>query len=664
MVAIHKQSPSGDDHNGTTVASLISALSADRGLPAPAADELSSDEPLQMEVEVATPQKPPDESKLTSLRREMSALSRDLTPAMTNDHGEKLSRFTTALEDLEAEQSSNEQQLSLMSTAFEAQERTKKKYQGAINTTVNAMLGDDHLNDEVFSTCLPLLQDASLPNITDAHISHLCDKHLDAMGNLRALSLSESDVSDDGVAQVCKLTKLTSLDLSGTAAKDMGCVAQLQSLTELNLSGTSVQNLNPLASLSHLRELDISNTRVTDVSCLRHLTQLVKVRAHDTAVTASSMATLPKVVSGEDEDDPISADDLELMQYAIRSQPAAATVKPLRLPVSAPAETVSRVAQCKGKACSVPTSMVHQYTGHTKGVSAIEFFPRTGHLLVSAGLDTKVKLWQTQGDYECLATLSGHEGTVKDVGFNGDGTRFASCGYDQKVLLWDTATGTSLASLPTDGSSQSCLSWCPSRYSTNNILVGSASGLVCEYDTRANSCVRKYKGHAGCVNSIVTLPGGAECQFVTSGDDKCITAWELGKADAPLRSIDDHHMYLTAHPYGDFFVGQAGHPADRVIGYSARQGFKQIMQKTFSGHSVRGGHAIQLGFSHDGSLLASGDGSGKLHVWDWVTSELRTSISAHEMSPCVGVKWHPFETSKLATCSWDGTVRLFDAATQ
>jgi hypothetical protein len=40
--------------------------------------------------------------------------------------------------------------------------------------------------------------------------------------------------------------------------------------------------------------------------------------------------------------------------------------------------------------CYIPKKVIHTWSGHTKGVQAIKFFPKYGHFLLSGSLDSKV----------------------------------------------------------------------------------------------------------------------------------------------------------------------------------------------------------------------------------------------------------------------------------
>ena len=98
---------------------------------------------------------------------------------------------------------------------------------------------------------------------------------------------------------------------------------------------------------------------------------------------------------------------------------------------------------------------------------------------------------------------------------------------------------------------------------------------------------------------------------------------------------------------------------DNVLSvYSARDKFRLNRKKRFVGHMVAG-YACQPCFSPDSQFLASGDGDGKLNVWDWKTGKMVSRIKAHD-KVTICTQWHPQEPSKMVTCSWDGNIKIWD----
>lgn len=91
--------------------------------------------------------------------------------------------------------------------------------------------------------------------------------------------------------------------------------------------------------------------------------------------------------------------------------------------------------------CFLPKKVIHTYTGHSKALTAIKWFPRSAHLFISSGMDAKIKLWEVYNQRRCIMTYLGHKQAVRDICFNRRGDRFLSSGYDRYSKLWDTETG-------------------------------------------------------------------------------------------------------------------------------------------------------------------------------------------------------------------------------
>ena len=105
--------------------------------------------------------------------------------------------------------------------------------------------------------------------------------------------------------------------------------------------------------------------------------------------------------------------------------------------------------------CFIPKKCIKTYMGHTKGVQAIELFPQTGHLMLSAGLDGSCKMWSVYDDSADTGattgsgrglrrSYNGHGEGVRCIDFNETGTQFLSASFDRYMRLWDVESGTAV----------------------------------------------------------------------------------------------------------------------------------------------------------------------------------------------------------------------------
>uniref|UniRef100_A0A7S4KY98 Pre-mRNA-processing factor 17 n=1 Tax=Guillardia theta TaxID=55529 RepID=A0A7S4KY98_GUITH len=309
----------------------------------------------------------------------------------------------------------------------------------------------------------------------------------------------------------------------------------------------------------------------------------------------------------------------------------------------------------------IPKVSVHTWSGHTKGVQAIRWFPKTGHLLLSASMDCKIKIWDVYNNRKTLRTYMGHQKAVRDICFSTDGRQFASVGYDKVVRYWDTETGTCLKSWRSKGIPYSV----KIHPGDDNILAGSSCKNILQWDPRhpnRSSLVQEYIQHLGAVNTVTFIDGNR--RVVSTADDKKLFLWEYGIGTAPMKHISEPWMHampaVTAAPFDN------GNPKyllcqsldNQILCYMSGDRFKLNKKKLFVGHTIAG-YACQVGVSPDLKYVLSGDGDGRLWLWDWKSAKVYRKFKAHN-GVCIGAIWHPVEPSKIATCGWDGLIKFWD----
>ncbi|KAL9643481.1 hypothetical protein ABK040_010095 [Willaertia magna] len=309
------------------------------------------------------------------------------------------------------------------------------------------------------------------------------------------------------------------------------------------------------------------------------------------------------------------------------------------------------------KKAVLPKKLIHTYHGHEKEkmITAIEFFPEYGHLLLSCSMDSTIKIWDVLSHRSCIRTYVGHTKAVRSINFSREGDLFASCSYDKKVKIWDVETGKIIQTL-SSGSTPYIVKFNPSEQRSNELIVGYSNNKILQFDVRSGKVIHKYDRHTASVNSLTFVDGGKK--FVSSSDDKTLRLWEYN-VPVEIKKLSDpelHSMpYIETHPNGKWVIAQSLN--NQILTFEAQTRLKQQQNKTFKGHQIAG-YSCQTGFSNDSKYVFSGDYSGNVWFWDWKDAKQIKKMKCHE-GICIGCVWHPIDRSLFATCGSDSVIKLF-----
>lgn len=305
----------------------------------------------------------------------------------------------------------------------------------------------------------------------------------------------------------------------------------------------------------------------------------------------------------------------------------------------------------------IPKKQIHTWKDHTAAVTALRFFPESGHLLLSGSADTSIKIRDMYHDRELLRTYSGHTKAISDLCFNNSGTQFLSSSYDRMIKLWDAEKGVCISKFST-GKTPHCIKFNPDPEHGHEFLAGMSDKKIVQFDVRApKDVVQEYDHHLAAINTITFVDDNR--RFMTTSDDKSLRAWDYN-IPVPIKYIAEPDMYpmtrAAAHPSGKYVAYQSSD--NQILVYGANDRFRQNRKKSYRGHH-NAGLGIELDCSPDGQFLTSGDSAGFLCFWDWKTCKMFHKLKAgNQAVTCV--KWHPQETSKVVSAGLDGEIRYWD----
>jgi WD40 repeat protein len=292
-------------------------------------------------------------------------------------------------------------------------------------------------------------------------------------------------------------------------------------------------------------------------------------------------------------------------------------------------------------------------------------------LAVGTGGGGTIYLYELPGSKQ-RHQMDGHEGEVRVGAFSPDGKRLASGGGDQRLILWDTATGKRVWQSEDAKGSVHALANSPDG---KVLASGGQDGEIRLWDAATGKARAGLTGHGGRVGAVAYSPDG---KFLASGaDDGTLRVWDVA-ARKELRQVKAHRGYVLSVAYAPDgkLLASAGYDGTGALPVSYEPDAQPAAQagpdgtvclwdartlkerRRFPGH-LRGARGVA--FSRDGQLLASAGEDQAIGLWEVATGKDLTPAGGHREAVSAVVLLPGDEI--VVTASSDRTVRLWEAAT-
>ncbi|XP_061349718.1 uncharacterized protein LOC133294960 isoform X2 [Gastrolobium bilobum] len=250
---------------------------------------------------------------------------------------------------------------------------------------------------------------------------------------------------------------------------------------------------------------------------------------------------------------------------------------------------------------------------------------------------------------------------VKDVKWSQQGLFLLSCGYDCTSRLVDVEKGLETQVLREE-QIVGVIKFHPDN--SNLFLSGGSKGRIKLWDIRTGKVVHNYNRNLGPILDVEFTTNGK--QFISSSDvsgsnlsENSIIVWDVSR-QIPLSNQVYVEAYtcpcVRCHPFDSIFVSQSN--GNYVAIFTTTPPYRLNKYKRYESHGVSG-FPIKCNFSLDGKKLASGSSDGFIYIYDYQSSKVVKKIKAYDQA-CIDIAFHPVIPNVFASCSWDGSILVFE----
>ncbi|XP_019733589.1 DNA excision repair protein ERCC-8 [Hippocampus comes] len=211
-------------------------------------------------------------------------------------------------------------------------------------------------------------------------------------------------------------------------------------------------------------------------------------------------------------------------------------------------------------------SKIQVLQGHRAEVLSVRWSPRYEHILATASADSKVRVWDVRRASGCLLTLdqhnsdkskaaseavnTAHNGRVNGLCFTSDGLYLITSGTDDRMRLWNSATGenTLVNYGKVSNESRKRRQFTVSQGCSPEFVFVPCGSSVAVYGLHTGELVTMLRGHYNNVDCCEFHPDHQE--LYSAGKDGNILAWVPVLRGPDVEEESDQHatVKLSVNP--------------------------------------------------------------------------------------------------------------------
>eukprot|EP00808_Paulinella_micropora_P029214 g48462.t1 len=318
-------------------------------------------------------------------------------------------------------------------------------------------------------------------------------------------------------------------------------------------------------------------------------------------------------------------------------------------------QTAKEEAKIEFQMADLPTAAHTTLPEKHKGAVLVVRWNGDGNYCMSGGRDRGIHLWNPHKGTHIKEYSGAHGYEVLDLEITPDSSKFASCGGDRVVFLWDVASGKTLRRMRGHTERVNTLGH-TERVNTlgfnigcSVLFTGSYDKNICAWDMRSNmhepiQILSHFK------DSVSSLKVGLES--IRAGSiDGTIRYYDLRMGRVTTDHIGQPVTSISVSSDGNCTLASSTDSTLRLMDAETGE-----LLNSYKGH-LNKTYKVEAVLTKNDSHVVSGSENGDIYFWSLVDARIVKTVQAHN-KVVTGLARHPKEPC-LLSCSNDGNIKCW-----